>query len=371
MKGETFTDAEHMRKAARLSDLRLLPRRIYPFRVLGMGLAALPIGTVLIENDAAWPGWAMLVFSALLWPQLALLSTRLARNPYQAELRNLMIDSTLAGMWVGLMYFNLLPSVLLLTLATVDKINAGVRGLWIWSLPCLLAGLLGGALLTGFEFRPETSMPVILACMPVLLIHTIAVSLNSYRLVRKVQYQNRQLDELSRIDMLTGLASRGHWQACAELMLQSRHQGGDAVSLILIDLDHFKSINDQEGHTAGDDALRGVASIIERHTGRGDIAGRFGGDELAIAVEGDGQRAAVMAEAIRRDVAELDLPHLGGRELTVSIGFAEARDGDLGLREWLDAADRALYRAKERGRNRVAGKLDEDSGATAASASQH
>lgn len=369
MKGEESTDTDRMRKAARLSDLSHLPRRVYPFRVLGMGLAALPIGTVLLESGAAWPSWALLVFSGLLWPQLALLLARIGKNPYQVELRSLMIDSAVAGMWVGLMHFNLLPSVLLLTLATVDKINAGVRGLWIWSLPGLFAGLVGGALLTGFEFRPETSMPVVLACMPVLLIHTIAVTLNSYRLVRKVQYQNRQLDELSRIDMLTGLASRGHWQARAELMLQARHQGAEPVTLILIDLDHFKSINDQSGHTAGDDALRGVASVIRRHIGRRDIAGRFGGDELAIALHADLQRSAELAEAIRRDVAALDLPHLGGMPLTVSIGFAEARDDDLGLREWLDAADRALYRAKERGRNRVAGQRDDHTDATPESAS--
>ncbi|WP_376697248.1 diguanylate cyclase [Wenzhouxiangella sp. EGI_FJ10305] len=356
MKGEQTTEAAAVRKAARLSDLGLMPRRVYRLRMLGMGLAAPPVGAVLIESGAGWPSWVLLIFTALIWPQLALMLARRSREPYRTELRNLLIDSAMAGLWAPLMYFNLLPSVLLITLATVDKISTGIRGLWLWSLPGLFAGLVGGALVTGFRFQPESSMTVILACMPLLLIHTIAVSLTGYRLVRKVQRQNRQLDELSRIDMLTGLASRGHWQAQAELKLQSRHQEGEPVSLLLIDLDHFKTINDQRGHTAGDDALRGVSSIIRRHLARTDVAGRFGGDELAVVVEGDARRAEAVAEAIRSDVNELDLPHLGNEELTVSIGFAEAGDQDLGVREWLESADRALYRAKESGRNRIVGK---------------
>lgn len=360
MKGEKVINSEAARKAARLSDLGLMPRRVYRLRMLGMGLAAPPVGVVLMETGAGWPSWTLLVFTALIWPQLALVLARSSREPYRAELRNLMIDSAVAGLWAPLMHFNLLPSVLLITLATVDKISTGIRGLWLWSLPGLFAGLLGGALVTGFRFQPESSMPVILACMPLLLIHTIAVSLTGYRLVRKVQRQNRQLDELSRIDMLTGLASRGHWQAQAELMLQARHDGGDAVSLLLIDLDEFKVINDDHGHTAGDDALRGVAGVIGRQIGRGDVAGRFGGDELAIAIEGDAGRAQAVAESIRAGVAGLDLPHLDGDRLSVSIGFAEAHDRDLGLREWLESADRALYRAKEAGRNRVAGLADVD-----------
>ncbi|MDZ7790925.1 MAG: diguanylate cyclase [Xanthomonadales bacterium] len=371
MTREETSDTESARRAARLSDLALMPRRVYRLRMLGMGLAAPPVGAVLIENGAGWPSWTLLVFTALIWPQLALLLARSSREPYRAELRNLMIDSAIAGLWAPLMYFNLLPSVLLITLATVDKISTGIRGLWLWSLPGLFAGLLGGALVTGFRFQLESSMFVILACMPLLLIHTIAVSLTSYRLVRKVQHQNRQLDELNRIDMLTGLSSRGHWQARAELMLQARHDGGDPVSLLLIDLDHFKEINDKHGHMAGDDALRSVAGAIRGQLGRKDLAGRFGGDELAVAIEGGAERASAMAEAIRAGVAELDLPHLDQDRLTVSVGFAEAREEDLGLREWLEAADRALYRAKERGRNRVAGKKNKDPDATPASASQH
>ncbi len=355
------TGTETVRQAARMSDLNLLPRRIYPFRVLGMGLGGVPIAAVLLETGAGWPTWVLLIGTCLLWPHLALVLTRISQSPFRAELRNLMVDSAIAGLWVALMHFNLLPSVVLLTVAIVDKINAGVRGLWLWSLPGMIGAIILGGLITGFRFQPETSMAVILACMPMLLIHTVAVTLNSYRLIRKVQRQNRQLDELSRVDRLTGLASRGHWQARAEVMLQDHHAGAGPASLLLIDLDHFKEINDRYGHTVGDDALRGVTAVIRDSLERHDIAGRFGGDELAVAIEGDAERARALAEAICAGVASLDLPHLEGRNLSVSIGFAEAGEHETGLREWLESADQALYRAKDAGRNQVAGSSPDTS----------
>lgn len=344
------------RTIARLSDLDLMPRRVYRLRMLGMGLATPALATVLYENSAAWPSWAMMIFTCALWPQLALVIARRSRSPYRAELRNLMFDSALVGLWVSLMHFNLLPSILLLTLTTADKISTGIRGLWLWSLPGLLIALLAGAGVTGFAFQPETSMLVLLACMPVLLIHTVAVSLTNYHLVRRVQRQNRQLDELNRHDPLTGLASRGHWQARAEEMLQASHLDDKPASLLLIDIDQFKAINDRFGHAAGDAVLERVAEVIRGHLGRNDLAGRIGGDELALALHADAEHTRALAERIRQEVAALELQRLNGSRISVSIGFAQAHKSDPDLREWMDGADRALYRAKESGRNRVEGR---------------
>ncbi|MFA5682962.1 MAG: diguanylate cyclase [Lysobacteraceae bacterium] len=343
-------------EAARLSDLDLLPRRVFRLRMLGMGLGGLCIAAVLYENQAPPGHWLWMAFTALVWPHLALQLALRSRSPYRAELRNLMFDSVLAAIWVPLLSFNLLPSALLLTLAVVDKINTGIRGLWLWSLPGMLAGFLGAALLTGFDFRPHSSTLVILACLPMLLIHTIAVSLVGYRLVRKVQRQNRMLDELSRVDVLTGLSGRRHWQQQAELLLKGRHQNGQPRSLLMIDIDLFKEINDSHGHAVGDDVLRAVAAMIRRHLEPGDVAGRFGGDEFAAVLEGDATRAAQVAERIRSDVAGMVLPHAPHLRCSVSLGHAQAEDGDLGLREWLESADRALYSAKQAGRNRSVGR---------------
>src|SRR5690606_8687195 len=145
---------------ARLSDQSLLPRRVYPMRILGMGLGSLCIGTVLVENQAPLASWVWLAFTALVWPHLAYALARRSGDPYRVELRNLMFDSVLAGSWVPLLAFNLLPSALLLTLAMVDKINTGVRGLWVRSLPGMLGAVLVLGMLTGFDLQPHSSTPV-------------------------------------------------------------------------------------------------------------------------------------------------------------------------------------------------------------------
>lgn len=332
-----------------------LPRRIHRLRMLGMGLAALPIGMVLLENQAGAGHWGFLLFTAILWPQLALWLALRHREPFRGEIRNLLLDSILAGMWVPLMAFNLLPSVMLVTLATVDKISTGIDRLWYWSLPLMLAGGIAAGLATGFELQPVTSMAVMIACLPMLLIHSIAVSQASYRLVRKVKRQNRQLDELSRRDTLTGLDSRRHWQERASALLEQCAATGDPATLLMIDIDHFKAINDHHGHAAGDDVLRATADVI-RHSIRGqDDAGRLGGDEFAVVLRHtDVEAAATVARRIREGVEALRVQSAPGLRPTVSLGLAQAMAPQDGLRAWMEAADRALYRAKSAGRNRLA-----------------
>ena len=106
--------------------LRALPRRTYVFRVLGMGLAALPIGIVLRELQAGPAAWAWAAFVCLAWPQIAYVLAMRAANPLKAELRNFIVDSILAGSCLPLMHFNLLPSAVLVTVACADKVNTGV-----------------------------------------------------------------------------------------------------------------------------------------------------------------------------------------------------------------------------------------------------
>ncbi len=341
-------------RPARPSQRDLLPQRVYRFRMLGMGLSALPLGLVLHEHQAPIGSWIWAVLTCLLWPQVAYWRARRSRTPFDTELRNLMLDSAIAGSWVVLMHFTVLPSVLVVIVATADKINTGVRDLWRRSLPGMLLAVLLGGLLTGFAFQPETSMPVLLACLPIMLIHTMGVSLASYRLVRRVQRQNRQLDELSRIDVLTGLDNRGSWQDHASALLEQSHAVGHAATLMMVDVDCFKDINDRHGHTLGDDVLCHIAAILRDGHGADAHIGRFGGDEFAMALPATLAEATVVAERIRHAVEKLDLPQVPGLRCSISIGLAEVGDASGSLREWIESADRALYRAKQAGRNRTA-----------------
>lgn len=341
------------------APLRLhgLHRRVYRFRTLGMGLGFLPIAAVLLELQAPWPAWTWAACCCLLWPHLAYLAAARSADPFKAELRNLMIDSALAGSLVPVMQFNLLPSVLLMTVTTADKINSGVRGLWRRSLPAMLLALLAAGLSTGFAMRLPTSTPVLLACLPIMVIHTLAVSASGYQLIRKVQKQSLRLDELTRFDALTGLESRGHWQQQVEALL-ARHDAAAPASMLLVDVDLFKDINDGHGHASGDDVLRGIAGVIRAAIPDGSHAGRVGGDEFAIAVPVALDAARRIGERIRQGVDALEFPRQPPLRCSVSIGIAEPPAGDAGLRGWMEAADQALYRAKAAGRNRVAARPD-------------
>lgn len=328
------------------------PRRVYRFRIIGMGLGMLPVAAVLHETSAPLYAWAICAFIGLAWPHLALQLARRHAAAHRAEMRNLLIDSAMAGLCVALMQFNLLPSVLILTLATVDKISTGIPRLWLWSLPGMFGGILAGGLLTGFAFQPATSMPVILASLPVLLIHTIAVSMAGNALIAKVRHKNRQLDELTRVDALTGLGTRRYWQEHAARALAAHQEQGTPATLMMLDIDNFKRTNDLHGHATGDETLRTVAGVVQRHLGEKGRAGRYGGDEFAVVLAGTSADAAsVIAECIRRDVEAAQLE----ARCTVSIGIAQLGPGHGTLERWLEAADDSLYRAKRGGRNRVEG----------------
>ena len=333
---------------------RQLSRRVYPLRALGMGLAGLVVGVVLWERNAGLAAWLCMAAISFVWPHVAHLLSRRSADPYRAEIRNLLVDSALAVVLVTLMHFNLLPSVLLVTLTMVDKITTGIRGLWARSLPGMAGAAVAGAAFNGFQWAPETSMPVILACLPVMVLHTLSVSLVSYRLIRRVSRQNQLLDELRRIDALTGLYDRGHWQEQAEATLRRHHATDEPACLVMLDIDHFKQINDQHGHTVGDEVLRALARIVLSNVRATDCAGHYGGDEFAIVLRGmhlDG--ATAVAHRIREQVQALQLHDMPGLQFTTSMGVATADHRHSSLRAWTNAADAELYQAKAAGRNRV------------------
>lgn len=335
---------------------RVLPRLTYRFRVLGMGLAALPLGVVLHDLGAGWLAWAWAAATCFAWPHVAYLLAVRSRDPYAAEARNFLIDSVFAGSWVPLMHFNLLPSAVLLTVVTADKVNSGVPRLWLKALPGTLLAMLAVGLATGFAVEVPSRTAVVLACLPILVIHTLAVSANLHRLMARVQQQNQQLEELTRRDSLTGLDSRGHWQAQARRQLEQCLRDGAPSTLLLIDIDHFKAINDQFGHAAGDDVLRTLATLVLTNLPAGHVAGRLGGDEFGVLLPLGQAAAEREAERLREAAQAAVFEGQPGLAFSISLGLAEAPDGGE-LRDWMEAADQALYRAKHGGRNRTEGQL--------------
>ena len=326
-------------------------RRIYPLRVIGMGLGGLSISGVLVTQHAAVWRWALMGLTCLVWPHVAYLWARLSRNPYRAEKRNLLIDSAIAGMWVPLLHFNLLPGVVLVTVTTFDKLSSGIRRLWLLSLP----GLFAAAALVTLVLRPPVDLPssllIIVCTLPLLVVHTMSTAIGSYRLIRTVSRQNQLLEMLRRTDSQTGLFSREYWLHQADAALQAFHATGQSACLLMIDIDRFKGINDTYGHVAGDEVINAVGKVIRDNIRAEDSAGRYGGDEFAVlcrqtqAVEGD-----AIAQRIRNGVSALHFPDYPGLQLTSSIGVAQAGSALTSLRAWVQAADLALYAAKNQGR---------------------
>ncbi len=154
-------------------------------------------------------------------------------------------------------------------------------------------------------------------------------------------------------DALTGLPNRGYFDEFCGLLAR-RRRTGDAVGVLMIDIDHFKKLNDRLGHPVGDEVLRAVGSAIAATVRGEDIPARYGGEEFVVLLRNPSPDVAVdVAERIRASVRGIDLAELRGSRITVSVGAAVQVDPVEPIDEIVGRADRALYRAKKDGRDRV------------------
>ncbi len=164
----------------------------------------------------------------------------------------------------------------------------------------------------------------------------------------------------ARTDAKTRLASPAYWREVAEREAARVRRAGRPMSVLIVDIDHFKRVNDQFGHLTGDVVLASVADALRAATRPRDLVGRFGGEEFVVLLcEVDLDNAAHAAERIRRQVAGMRC-RVDGRSagavivsVTVSVGVATASGTEVDLPVLLETADAALYRAKADGRNRV------------------
>lgn len=156
-------------------------------------------------------------------------------------------------------------------------------------------------------------------------------------------------------DTLTGFYNRRLFEEIAAHEVARARRQKEKLSIALVDIDKFKTINDKFGHPAGDAVLRGLGPVMRKALRVEDQVARYGGEEIAILLPNTGlEHAAIVLDRVRRDIMAMIVPDLHGRwVVTASIGAAELQEDDAGMDEMLARADAALYRAKEAGRNRL------------------
>ena len=350
-----------------------LARRVYLPRTIGLGIGAVCAGAGLYQASAPSWVWAFLVVYCFAWPHVAFWMSVSAASPFQAERRNVLLDSFAGGFWAVAMAFNVLPSVLILAALAMNDFATGGARLFGKGVIAHVAGAGAALLIMGLKFHPETSFLTVLLCVPFLLTYPLVLGVVMYRLSielsrrkdelvlekRRADEANltktRVLAELASRDELTGLFNRRHM---SELLAQQRmasRRAGDGFAVALVDLDHFKRINDTHGHAVGDIVLRafaGQASAAMRGT---DIVGRWGGEEfLVIYPRSTAHEAAQAAERLCERVASAVVTTPGGQSLafTVSIGLTEYVPPE-STESLVERADRAMYQAKSQGRNQV------------------
>jgi diguanylate cyclase (GGDEF)-like protein len=170
----------------------------------------------------------------------------------------------------------------------------------------------------------------------------------------ELETRNAELSELVVRDALTGVYNRRWFMSRIATEIDRAARYERPLTIALVDIDLFKSVNDDFGHSAGDAVLVGVSEILNRSTRGSDEVARYGGEEFAVIMpETDGEQGRIVCEKLRRSVQEADWSGAGvPRRVTISCGVAQLRPEDTAT-SLVDRSDRALYRGKESGRNRV------------------
>jgi diguanylate cyclase len=333
---------------------RSFAKRIYAPRTVGVALGFFTVAVSLHHLDAAAWLWLIAVFNAVLWPHLAYQWAKRSRRPYRAEWCNILVDSLLGGFWMGAMGFTAMPSITVVAMMAMHNVAAGGARLMIQGFLAQAAGALIAWLLVNPDIDFYSSPAQMYACLPVLVFYPIFVGWMSHQVTLKLWEHRNLLSTLSRTDSLTGLTNHGAWKDQLAMTFIISQNSRRPSTIALIDIDHFKTINDTYGHMVGDNVLREISKMLTVNLRTTDLAGRYGGDEFCVILpDTDAVQASQILERLRTVVADLHDPEHPALKLSLSIGLAtrtpELSDAD----KWLNEADKALYAAKHNGRNRV------------------
>ncbi|MEO8118324.1 MAG: diguanylate cyclase [Rhodoferax sp.] len=352
-------------------------------RAASFALIFAAIGAHMLSQAYGPLAWGLLTLQFLVYPHLVYWRARRAPDAMNAELNNLVLDSLLIGICVAALAFPLWITYTLFIATTVNlTVYRGRRG-FVQAVAAIACGALIAIAIGGLRLAPHTDWPATLLSMVGLTLYLLIVANVAYsrnHMLRDARKQLRlgeqtlhaanqslqqQLDEIHALqaqlseqanrDPLTGLYNRRYLDTTLARELARCARDGQPLSLMLIDIDHFKQVNDRYGHPAGDAVLKMLAAMLNEQARAGDVACRYGGEEFLLVLPNMPQDIAlVRAEQWRADFAVAtvlfdSLP----LQATLSVGVATYPYHGNSPEELIRRADRALYRAKSEGRNRV------------------
>lgn len=331
-----------------------LALRLYKSRLLGLTLGFVCVAFGMYPlNPSLWV-WAWMLVNAFAWPHLAFQCSLRSANTLRSERRSLLFDSFCGGFWVGAMHFNPLPSVTTLSMMSMNNVAIGGPRFLFAGWVAQALGLGTALLLFTPGFIAVTNQAQLYACLPILMLYPLALGWICYRQAVTLARHKRELLALSRTDSLSGLLNHGAWKDHLDLEFQRCRQGPAGAAIALIDIDHFKTINDTYGHVTGDIVLRQLSKVLRQNLRTTDLAGRYGGDEFCVILpDMPLNRATEVMEALRGRFNALAYAQDPTLRVSLSIGLAPYHPSHADSISWLNDADQALYEAKSSGRNRV------------------
>lgn len=329
-------------------------RRMHLPRSVGLGIGFFTVAAALYpSHPPAWV-WVLMLLNGYAWPHMAFMLAMRSKQPYKAERRNLMYDSLAGGFWAGAMGFNPLPAVTTLSMMAMNNIAAGGPRMFLMGTLAQVAGASLAYVIFLPELFPAITQMQVYACLPMLVIYPMAIGLVCYRVAVQLSKSKKALEKLSTTDSLTGLMNHGAWKDLLRVEFSNCQTLKRQNSVALIDIDHFKTINDTYGHIIGDNVLKQLSGALTSSLRQTDLAGRYGGDEFCVILPDTSlAQATDILERLRRTVHEHRHSSLPGLKLTLSIGIAAYGPHLTDAGMWLHEADMALYDAKSTGRNRV------------------
>lgn len=336
-------------------ELKGIPKYSYFSRLFAYlaGLAVVLIVLSTADSSHQENIWLMslLFIVCLTWPHIAYLWAKKSNQVHKVITNSLLFDSFFYGLWVPLMSFELIPCSVFVTVLMVNNISAGGLKLFIHGLISTLLAIAFASVIINPTIQFESNIIVIFACIPMMTIYPMVFATINYKLTSLLILQRGKLIHLSRHDGLTGVFSRRYWEQRLLEEFNRCQRSGENACVMMVDLDHFKNINDTYGHLAGDDVLKEVGKLLNQLR-TSDISGRYGGEEFAVLLPNSNlEESLLVAERLRQKIEDTQFGDVNG--CTISIGVAPLKNSYCDAYKWLDHADQALYQAKEEGRNRV------------------